>query len=64
MLRTTRSRAGRTEWWAEHWEEGQGESEKPPRSGLVVILGKNEVGTPFLGQEPFLGYLERSAPRG
>lgn len=64
MLRTTRSRAGKTEWWAGHWEEDQGESEKLPRSGLVAISGRNGVGTPFLGQEPFLGYLDRPASRG
>lgn len=64
LLRTTRSRAGRTEWWAGHCEEeGQGESEKPPRSGLVVILGRNKVRT-FLEQEPFIGYLDRPAFHG
>lgn len=57
MLRTTRSRAGRTE----RWKEGQAESEKPPRSGMDVISGRNGVGTPFLGQDPFLGYLDRPA---
>lgn len=41
MLRISRNRAGRTEWWAGHWEEGQRESKKPAGSGLVIIKGSN-----------------------